>query len=444
MTSSPSTCRQEFVRVPVRGHIGFKDAAGVTPADVLGNLNSFLDDEDSADADILTKMIVDACVNVGVPETLDKSLVEIRDLLSRFIVYREHDPSSISIRVCSACAIIVPRGFCYCTACKCEFVSTGKFVIHVDSDEPKPSDTTNVTEEVKQAQREAKEDAERFVSEEERPDTQEMSEERSAGRSYTPSDIGTDIDDEDAGVCPDNAEEDADAIQLLQVKAICVDEAGEASYLSGFIGVVLFKVWKVFANNEADVVKEPGKEGGLYCPYMLINGRDDWDVDETNIPIPPTYEEVTAAPTFKNVRFKSANHRDEEMFLWFLKLRGLYITYRIWTACNILGIKAEQFRGVSHQKDIAFISDTIFRCIALGLNCDYMTLYRTDVNIGRKFLKLELAAIICIQSVKEVDAPLIQWCYSRNTHLPSRFIEKINRTEETPQISVRKVPVEGE
>ena len=50
-------------------------------------------------------------------------------------------------------------------------------MIHVDNDEPKPSDTTNVTEEVKQAQREAKEDAERFVAEEERPDTQEMSEE---------------------------------------------------------------------------------------------------------------------------------------------------------------------------------------------------------------------------------------------------------------------------
>ena len=133
-------------------------------------------------------------------------------------------------------------GFCYCTACECEFISTGKFVIHVDDGEPKPSDTTNLTEEVKQAQREAKEDAERFVAEEERPDTQEMSEERSAGRSYIPSDIGTDIDDEDPGVCPDNPEEDADAIHLLQVKAICVDEAGKASYLSGFIGVVLFKV----------------------------------------------------------------------------------------------------------------------------------------------------------------------------------------------------------
>ena len=393
---------------------GFKDAAGVTPADFLGNLNSFLDDEDSADADILKKMVVDACVNIGVPEALGKSLVEIRDLLSRFIVYREDDPSSISNRVCPACAIIIQMGFCYCTACECEFISTGKFVIHVDDDEPKPSDTTNVTEEVKQAQREAKEDAERFVAEEERPDTQEMSEERSAGRSYIPSDIGTDIDDEDPGVCPDNPEEDADAIHLLQVKAICVDEAGKASYLSGLIGVVLFKVWKVFANNEADVVKEPGKEGGLYCPYISINGRDDWifkDVDEQNIPIPPTYEEVTAAPKFKNVRFKSANRRDEEMFFWFLKLRGLYIMYRIWAACNILGIKAEQFRGVSHQKDIAFVSDTTLRCIALGLNCDYMTFYRTDVNIGRKFLKLELGAIIC---GKEVDTPLIQWCYSNH------------------------------
>ena len=88
---------------------GFKDAAGVTPADFLGNLNSFLDDEDSADADILKKMVVDACINIGVPEAFNKSLVEIRDLLSKFIVYREDDPSSISNRVCPACAIIIPR-----------------------------------------------------------------------------------------------------------------------------------------------------------------------------------------------------------------------------------------------------------------------------------------------------------------------------------------------
>ena len=59
-------------------------------------LNNFLDDEDSADADNLRKMVVDACVNVGVPDALDKSWVEIRDLLSRFIVYREEDLSSIS------------------------------------------------------------------------------------------------------------------------------------------------------------------------------------------------------------------------------------------------------------------------------------------------------------------------------------------------------------
>ena len=73
---------------------------------------------------------------------------------------------------------------------ECELISTGKFVIHVDEDEPKASDTTRVTEEVKQAQREAKKDAERIVAEEDRPDTNEMSEGRSADRSYIPSNIG--------------------------------------------------------------------------------------------------------------------------------------------------------------------------------------------------------------------------------------------------------------
>ena len=33
-------------------------------------------------------------------------------------------------------------------------------------------------------------------------------------------------------------------------------------------------------------------------------------------------------------------------------------------------------------------------------------------------------------SANHLDAPLIQWCYYRNIHLPSRYIETINRTEE--------------
>ena len=83
----------------------------MTPANFLGNLNSFLDDEDSADAEVLKKMVVVACINVEVPELLNNSSVEIRDLLSRFIVYREDDPSNISSRVCPACAVIIPEDF---------------------------------------------------------------------------------------------------------------------------------------------------------------------------------------------------------------------------------------------------------------------------------------------------------------------------------------------
>ena len=83
-------------------------------------------------------------------------------------------------------------------------------------------------------------------------------------------------------------------------------------------------------------------------------------------------------------------------------------------------LKAEQFRGINYQKDTAFVNDMTFRRIALAFNCDYMTFYRTDAHIGRKFLKIDLAAMICAQSAKEVDNLLIQWCYYRDVHLPSR------------------------
>ena len=162
---------------PLPSCTSVKDAEGVTTADFLGNFNSFLDDEDSADADILKKMVVMARVNVQAPEILNDSLsVKIRDLLSRLVVYREDDPSNISNRVCPACATVIPRGFRYCKACNCELISTGKFIVHVDDEEPIVSDTARVTEEVRQAQREAKEDAERIDAEEDRPDTNEMSE----------------------------------------------------------------------------------------------------------------------------------------------------------------------------------------------------------------------------------------------------------------------------
>ena len=364
----------------------------MTPADFLGNLNSFLDDEDSADAEILKKMVVMACINVEVPELLNKSLVEIRDLLSRFIVYRE--------------------------------------------DEPKASVTTRATEEVKQAQREAKEDAERIVAEEDRPDTNEMSEGRSADRSYIPSDIGTDTGEDEMGVCPDKPEEDADAIHLLQVKGNL-----RRRVQRGIIPLRLhwhhtFQDVEGVCQQRSRLSQGSRQRCGIYCPYIAINGRDDWtftEVDKENIPVPPTYDEVVAAPRFKNVRFQSANHRDEETFYWSLKLKGLHLLYRIWTAGNVIGVKAEQFRGINQQKDTAFVSDTVFRCIALGPNCDYMTFYRTDVSIGRKFLKTNLAAIICVQSAKEVDI--------------SGSIIALHREDQSDRgdatISARKVPMEG-
>ena len=106
----------------------------------------------------------------------------------------------------------------------------------------------------------------------------------------------------------------------------------------------------------------------------------------------------------------------------------MYLMYRIWTACNILGIKAEQFRGINHQKDTAFICDTIFRCIALGLNCDYMTFYRTDVLIGRKFLKVDFAAVELEAGTSRtgfVKFAMLQLeleaCTSRTRLVPQRF-----------------------
>ena len=209
----------------------------------------------------------------------------------------EDDPSSISNRVCPACAVIIPRGFCYCAACECELISTGKFVIHVDDDEPKPSDTANVTEEVKQAQREAKEDAERIVAEEERPDTNGMSEERSAGRSHLPSTSGRTSTTKMREFVRTTLRRMRTQFTSCKSKPSAL--TSPARHHTSLASHRAFKVWKVFANNEADVVKEAGKGGGVYCPYIAINGRDDWvfnEVDEQNIPVPPTYNEVVAAP----------------------------------------------------------------------------------------------------------------------------------------------------
>ena len=100
---------------------GFKDAVGVTPVDFLGNLN-ILDDEDSADADILRRMVVKARINVHEPEVWNDSLIEIRTYSagssSTARMIHPTYPTGFALRV-------VPRGFCYCTACHCELISTG-------------------------------------------------------------------------------------------------------------------------------------------------------------------------------------------------------------------------------------------------------------------------------------------------------------------------------
>ena len=122
----------------------------MTPADFLGNLNSFLDDEDSADADILKKMVVDACINIGVPEALNKSLVEITGSLSTASTIHQVFPTEYAQHALS--------------------LFQGDFAIarhaNVSSFPPassssmwmtrSPNHTANVTEEVKQAQRETR------------------------------------------------------------------------------------------------------------------------------------------------------------------------------------------------------------------------------------------------------------------------------------------------
>ena len=76
------------------------------------------------------------------------------------------------------------------------------------------------------------------------------------------------------------------------------------------------------------------------------------------------------------------------------------------------------------MKDIGFVSDTIFRCIALGLNCDYMTFYRTESKRGR-----------------HSSYPTV--LYSQHTSAFAIYREDQSDRGDT-RFSVRKVPVESE
>lgn len=89
------------------------------------------------------------------------------------------------------------------------------------------------------------------------------------------------------------------------------------------------------------------------------------------------------------------------------------------------GVKQEQFKFSLAKQSTTPMSDIIFPCVSLAFNCEYLSFYRSDVNMGHEFMKMDLASIIYTMNKSEVDVALIQWCVRKTFHVLRKCVNTV-------------------
>ena len=68
-------------------------------------------------------------------EEFDALTNEIRDEISKTIILNDETWEGLRCRICPSCATAIPTCFCVCLECEAQLISTGRFCIHISSDD---------------------------------------------------------------------------------------------------------------------------------------------------------------------------------------------------------------------------------------------------------------------------------------------------------------------
>ena len=161
-----------------------------------------------------------------------------------------------------SCATAIPTCFCLCLECGAQLISTGRFYIHINSDDDEDHPKPNVSADARRAQEEANHDA---AAQEDDDEAEEVPEEDDMDtQGYT---SGYVSEEEDGGWQYRDTDLASRDIINSQRMAICLDEPREAQYMAGFIALQMSKMRGMFEGG--DVECRTRGEAGLPLPQRL-------------------------------------------------------------------------------------------------------------------------------------------------------------------------------
>ncbi|CAJ1381250.1 unnamed protein product [Effrenium voratum] len=247
-------------------------------------------------------------------EEFNAQVNEVRDEISKVVILNDETWEGLRCRICPSCATAIPTCFCLCLECEAQLISTGRYYIHVNSDDEEDNQNPNVSGDAKRAQEEANhgaaaqeddDEAEEVPGEEDDMDTQ----------GYT---SGYASEEDDSGWYYRDTDLTSRDIINSQRMAICLDEPREAQYMAGFIALQMSKMWGMFEGGEERTMNAQ-LEGRPGCPYHNDFKR---------------YPNMT----------EHDQERDEYIRMMVCKREGLYTFYKLWIAARILDVTKDEMK----------------------------------------------------------------------------------------------------
>ena len=350
---------------------------------------------------------------------------EIRDEISKTIILNDETWEGLRCRICPSCATAIPTCFCVCLECGAQLISTGRFCIHIGSDDEGDDHKPNVSGDARRAQEEANDNAAEQEEGDETENDPEADDMDTEG--YT---SGYMSEEEDGGwEYRDNDMASRDIINSQRM-AICMDEPREAQYMAGFIALQMSKMWGMFEGGEKRTI-DAALEGKHACPYHNDFGKypNMTEIDQEGILLPSTVLKISQSQSVRERAFRSAEERNEYIRYLVNKCEGLYIFYKLWIAARILDITKDEMKLLVKDR-IHPVGDIVYRCFSLAFNCKYISFVREGLNLGRYGHSVNVSASIAATDWNKCDAPLLDWCLRKGHWLPEGHHRKCVRARE--------------
>ena len=358
-------------------------------------------------------------------EEFDALTTLVRDEISKTIILNNETWEGLRCRICRSCATAIPTYFCVCLECEAQLISTGRFCIHISSDNEGDDHRPNVSGDARRAQDEANDNAAAQGKDDGMEDDPEDDDMDTQG--YT---SGYMSEEEDGGW--DFRDNDMAARDIInsQRMAICMDEPREAQYMAGFIALQMSRMWGMFEAGEKRTV-EAAIEGTQSCPYHNDFGKypNITEVDREGILMPSTELKVSQSQNVRTRTFRSIEERNQHIHHLVLKCEGLYIFYKLWIAAKILDITKDEMKLLVKERTHP-AGDIVYRCFSLAFNCKYISFARAGLNLGKHGYVVNVSAIVAATDPGKCDAPLPDCCIRKGHWLADEHHMKCVRARE--------------